>query len=125
MVRDRPYRNSGDVYYVNEPGTDEVVYETGRSRGPAIRSVPSTQYLYADGRPASVHTRGINGSGGAFVDGDRPVQFVDEYMYVDDNGNQVELPGGPNPVTYNDYDDDYRRRPRRSKYPSSTRVIYE
>ena len=110
---------------MDEPESDHLVYDTMPRRGPVGRQVAPTQYVYADGRPASIYTRGANGSEGAFVDGDRPVEFVDEYIYVDDNGNRVELVDEPNPVMYNDYDDDYRRRPRRSKYPSSTRVIYD
>lgn len=79
----------------------------------------TTEYVYADEVPARVRSRRPEV---VYVDDDRPVEYEDEYIYVDEHGNQVDVVNqrrkSPQYVEYI-YEDELDRK--RSQKP---KVIY-
>ena len=160
VVRDRPYRDPDDVYYVDaEPS--RVVYETRPRRQTIVRRPSPTEYVYVDEAPTTAVRRrerivAAPPPRKEVIYVDEPeiqeeprrqakVEYVDEYVYVDQNGNEVEVvrekdPSSSKHVEYA-YDDelDYRRsKPSRvvyvdndgksqkkSKQSATTRVVYD
>ena len=140
VLRDSPYRDDDNVYYI----------ESESPRRTAVARKPPTEYIYVDETPAPIRHYRSPRSEIVYVDEERPNEYDDEYIYVDENGNEIdfidEYDYPPRYVEYAyDNDDKYRRRSqkpkviyvedeppinqRRSrskpKQPSSTRVVYQ
>ncbi|CAF3807310.1 unnamed protein product [Rotaria sp. Silwood1] len=149
VLRDAPYRDyddydDDDVYYV-EP--------TSTRRSKVVRKPPPPQpreYVYVDESPSSNRHHRSSRREVVYVDDDRPIEYEDEYIYVDENGNEIDFIDDQHPsrqyIEYiDDNDDRDRRRSRKSKViyvddeppinqrrnrlkskqPSSTRIVYE
>lgn len=146
VLREAPYREEeedDDVYYV-EPAP--------RRRIKVVRRPPPppTEYVYVDEAPAQIRRRRPSRRPEVvYVDDDQPVQYEDEYIYVDEDGNEVQFVDddqkqSPSQHVEYIYDDqiDKRRKSKviyveddapinqgrdkkKSKQPSSTRIVYE
>ena len=160
VVRDRSYRDPDDVYYVDsEPS--RVVYETRPRRKTIVRRPSPTEYVYVDEVPNPTVRRRERVIAAPparkeviYVDEaeieEEPrrqpkVEYVDEYVYVDENGNEVEVVREQNPTSskyveyvYEDELDQRRSKPSRvvyvdndnksqkkSKQSSTTKVVYD
>ncbi|CAF3153094.1 unnamed protein product [Rotaria sp. Silwood2] len=146
VLRDTPYRDyedDDDAYYV-EPAS------TRRPR--VVRRPPPREYVYVDDSPTPSRHHRSGRREVIYVDDERPSEYEDEYIYVDENGNEIDFIDERNPskqyVEYIDDDDDddrdrrrsrkskviyvddeppinQRRNKSKSKQPSSTRIVYE
>lgn len=98
-----------------------MIYEQPRARKTLIRRAPPpppTEYVYVDESPARVVRRHAPRSEVVYVDDDRSIEYDDEVIYVDENGNEIEY-------IYEDEPIHHRRHYRRSHNPSSTNIVYE
>lgn len=158
VVRDRPHRDPDDVYYV-ESEPQRVVYETRPSRRQTIVRRSSPEYVYVDEAPTTAVRRRERIIAAPprkeviYVDESeieeqprrqQKVEYIDEYVYVDENGNEVEVVREQNPSSskygdhvYEDEIDQRRSKPSKVVYvdsdgksqkkskQSTTKVIYD
>ncbi len=53
-----------------------------------------------------------------YIDNDRPLEYEEEIVYVDDHDNDIEYIYDDEPVYH-------RRNYRNSRHPSSTNIVYQ
>ena len=117
-MRDPPYREADDVYYV-ESEPKRVIYEQPRRRTAVIRRPPATnEYIYVDESPSTVVRRQPHRSEVVYIDNDRPLDYEEEIVYVDDNDNEIEYIYDNEPIHY-------RRNHSQPRQPSLTNIVYE
>jgi hypothetical protein len=147
-VRDRAPREHQEVYYT-EPEPTRVVYESATPRRKAIvrRSSPG-EFIYVDeaaGTPIVRRRERAPRSEVVYLDGEQSTEYIDEYVYLDEAGNEIDVVQERNPsssqhieyvyederdkrivrpkkVVYVDADD---KSQKKSKKASSTRVVYD
>ncbi|CAF0976886.1 unnamed protein product [Rotaria sordida] len=143
VLRDTPYQDydDDDVYYV----------EPASTRQPRKAQRPSPrEYIYVDETSAPTRHHRSGRREVVYIEDDEPqIEYEDEYIYVDENGNEIDFIDEGNPSKqYVEYIDDdgrdrrrshkskilyvddeppinQRRNKSKSKHPSSTRIVYE
>jgi hypothetical protein len=75
-----------------------VVYETLPPRKSIVQQPASVQYVYVDDNNDTVQRRVIRENAPrsevVYVDGDQPVEYIDQIVYVDENGNELDGANG-------------------------------
>ncbi|CAF3134855.1 unnamed protein product [Rotaria sp. Silwood2] len=123
VAHDPPYREVDDRYYV-ESEPKRIIYEQPTHRRAIVRRPappslpPATEYVYVDESPSTIVRRRPHRSEVVYINNDQPLEYDEEIVYVDDNGNEIEYIYDDEPV--------YHRRNYRTSYqPSSTKIVYE
>ena len=148
MVRERPHREHEEVYYT-EPEPARVVYQSPVPRRKAIvrRSSPG-EFVYVDdaaGTPIVRRRERAPRSEVVYVDDESSTEYIDEYVYLDENGKEIDAvqdrkPSSsqhveyiyederdkrfsrPTKVVYLDSDGKALKKPKKA---SSTKVVYD
>ncbi|CAF3720736.1 unnamed protein product [Rotaria sp. Silwood1] len=119
VVHNLPYREIDDRYYI-ESEPKHIIYEQPTRRRTIRRRPPppATEYIYVDESPSTVVRRRPHRSEVVYVNNEQPLEYEEEVVYVDDNGNEIEY-------IYDDEPAYHRRHYRTSHQPTSTRIVYE
>ncbi len=119
---------------------------------PVVRRSSPKEYVYADEPTSPTRHRRARRPEVAYADDDQAGEYGNDYIYVDEDGNEVDFNDKRNAsahyveYVYDDDDDEKDRRrshkpkviyvdddapvpkgrnPSKSKQPSSTRIVYE
>ncbi|CAF1186691.1 unnamed protein product [Rotaria sordida] len=127
VVHEPPYREFDNRYYI-ESEPKRIIYEQPTRRRTILRRPPppppppppATQYVYVDESPSTIvrNRRRPHRSEVVYMNNNQPLEYEEEIVYVDDNGNQIEY-------IYDDKPSYHRRNYRTSYQSPSTRIIYE
>jgi len=118
-LRDPPYRDPDDLYYV-ESEPKRMIYEQPKPRTKVIpRAPPTPEYVYVDESPSPPLRRRRSPPPPpprhrpkvVYVDNDRPVNYEEEIVYVDDNGKEIDYIYDTEPIYH-------RRNSKKSRQPS-------
>lgn len=110
-------RAPDDTYYI-EPEPQRVIYEQPRRRAAFVRRPPVKDYVYVDESPSTIVRRHPHRSEVVYIDNDRPVQYDEEVVYLDNHHNELEY-------IYDDEPIYHRRNYQRSRRPPSlTNIVY-
>ncbi|CAF4128018.1 unnamed protein product [Rotaria socialis] len=127
VLRETPYRDN-DYYYDDE--YDDAYYDESPRRPSVMRRAPPKEYVFLDETPKPVRRSRSRRSEIVYDDDDRPIQYEDEIVYVDEHGNEVEFvderSSSKRYVEYVDDDDDYDDEEQRhtTRHPPKTRAVY-
>jgi len=106
-------RDPDDLYYV-ESEPKRMIYEQPKHRIKVIpRAPPSPEYVYVDESPSRRRSPPPprHRSKVVYVDDDRPVNYEEEIVYVDDNGKEIDYIYDTEPIYH-------RRNSKKSRQPS-------
>ncbi|CAF2154696.1 unnamed protein product [Rotaria magnacalcarata] len=125
VLRETPYRDN-DYYYDDE--YDDAYYDESPRRPAVTRRAPPKEYVFLDETPKPVRRSRSRHSEIVYDDDERPIQYEDEVIYVDEHGNEVEFVDERSPskryVEYADDDDDDEEERHTSRHPHKTRAVY-
>ncbi|UJR15214.1 hypothetical protein I4U23_002173 [Adineta vaga] len=118
VIRDSSSRETDHSYYI-ESKPKHIVYEHPTRRSTMIQKTsPTTEYIYVDEMP-STNIPGYHRSKRTYIHNNRPLNYEEEIIYVDDHGNEIQYMYDDKPI--------YRRRNDQKTvvYHSSPNIVYE